>query len=88
MVDRTFIFVITKLRKMIIKISIRGLKSKIYYFNKYIVFIFYMKDVFLDNIRAFAKITREIYIINNFKMKIFIKIDILTSKRIIIDLVI
>ena len=78
------------MRKMIIKISIRGLRFKIYYLNKYIILIFYIKEVFLDfnDTCAFAEITRKIYIIDNFKINIFIDIDIFTSKRIIINFVI
>ena len=74
-----------KLRRMIIKILIRGLKSKIYYFDKYIVFIFFMKNILFDKTYAFVKITREIYIINNFKTRIFIEANIFILKRIIID---
>ena len=65
---------------MFIKISIRGLKSKIYYFDKYIIFIFYIKEVLLDNIYIFVRITREIHIINNFKIDILIEANIFTSK--------
>ena len=90
MVDCTFILVIIKVRKMVIKISIRGLKFKIYYSNKYIIFIFYIKKAFPDfnDTRTFAKITRKIYIIDDFKINIFINIDIFTPKRIIIDFII
>ena len=72
---------------MIIKILIRGLGFKIYYSNKYIIFIFYIKEVLLDfnDIYIFAKITRKIYIIDNFKINIFIDTNIFISKRIIID---
>lgn len=72
---------------MVIKISIRHLRFKIYYFNDYVVFIFYIKDVLFDNIRAFAQIIREIYIIHNFKANILIKANIFIFKKIIIDFV-
>ena len=42
-----------------------------------------MKEILLDDIYIFVKITREIHVVDNFK----IKIDILISKRIIIDFV-
>ena len=72
---------------MIVKISIRGLRFKIYYSNKYIIFIFYIKGILLDfnDTYIFAEITREIHIIDNLKINIFININIFTSKRIIID---
>ena len=47
-----------------------------------------MKNILLNNIRTFAQITREIYIIDDFKTDMFIEADILISKRIIIDFVI
>ena len=46
-----------------------------------------MKNILFNNTRVFIKIIKEIYIINNLKTKIFIKIDILISKRINIDFV-
>ena len=55
-IDRTFIFVITKIRKIVVKILIRDLRFKIYHFDKYVVFIFYIKNVLFNNIRVFAQI--------------------------------
>ena len=86
-INRIFILIIIKIKKMIIKILIRELRSKIYYSNKYVIFIFYIKGVLLDDIRTFAQIIREIYIIDNFKVGMFIDINIFISKRIIIDFV-
>ena len=77
MINRIFISIIIEFRKIIIEILIRELKSKIYHFDKYIIFIFYIKGVLLDNNRVFVKITREIYIIDNFKIRIFIEVNIL-----------
>ena len=56
MTDRAFIPVIIKIKKIIISISIRDLKSKIYYFDKYVIFIFYIKSVLSNNknIRVFV----------------------------------
>ena len=51
------------------------------------IFIFYIKGVLLDNNRIFIKITREIHVIDNFKIKIFIEINIFISKRIIINFI-
>ena len=89
-IDRTFILIIVKIRKIIIKITIRKLRFKIYYSNKFIIFIFYIKEVFFNNndIRIFAKIIREIYIIDNFKINMLIDIDIFILKRIIIDFIV
>ena len=67
---------------MTVKIFIRNLKSKIHYFDKYIVFIFYIKNVLFDdkNIYIFIQIIREIYIIDDFKIDIFIETNIFTSE--------
>ena len=75
---------------MVIKFSIRELRFEIHYSNKYVIFIFYIKEIFpgFNDIRIFAKIIREIYIVDNFKIDIFIDINILILKRIIIDFVI
>ena len=58
MADRTFILIIIKVRKIVVKILIRKLRFKIYCSNKYIIFIFYIKGVFSDfnDIYIFAKI--------------------------------
>ena len=54
MINRIFILIIVKVKKIIIKILIRELRFKIYYSNKFIIFIYYIKGILLDNIRAFA----------------------------------
>ena len=68
-------------------ISIRDLRFKIHHSNEYTILIFYIKNILLDNTRAFAQITREIHIIDDLKANMLIEADILTSKRIIIDFV-
>ena len=40
------------------------------------IFIFYIKGVLLNNNYIFVKIMREIYVIDNFKIKILIEISI------------
>ena len=76
---------ISEIKKIAIKILIRDLESKIYYFDKYAILIFYIKSVLFNNTRVFAKIIREIYIINDLKTNILIELNILISKRIIIN---
>ena len=72
---------------MAASISIRDLKSKIHHSDEYAIFTFYIEGVLSDNksICAFAQITREIHIVDDFKTEMFIEADILTSKRINID---
>ena len=67
---------------MVIKISIRELKIKIYHFDEYVVFNFLYKR------RVFVQIIRKIHIVNDFKIDMFIKINIFISKKMIIDFVI
>ena len=85
--NRIFVFVNTQIKKIINKILIRDLRFKIYHFDKYIVLIFYMKNMLFNNTRVFIEITKEIYIINDLKIEIFIEVDILILERINIDFV-
>ena len=54
--NRIFISIIIKIKKMIVSISIRDLKSKIHHFDEYVIFIFYIKGVLSNNknIRIFV----------------------------------
>ena len=76
-----------EIRKMIINIFIRGLRSNIYYFDKFVIFTFYIKKVFFEDKRVFAEIIKKIHIVNNFKIEIFVETDIFISKRINIDFI-
>ena len=83
--NRTFISTIVGIKRIIAKISIRDIELKLYYSNEYAILIFYIKRVLFNNTRTFARITREIYIIDNLKIEILIEANILISKRIIIN---
>ena len=48
-----FVLINAYIKKIIIKILIRKLKSKIYYFDKFSSIIFYIKRVLFNNIRVF-----------------------------------
>lgn len=85
MIDRIFISITAEIKKIITKISIRGLKSKIHHSDEFVVLIFYMKGVLSEGNRAFTQITREIHIIDNLKADMLIGSNILTSKRILIN---
>ena len=87
MTDRIFIPVTAEVKKITVKISIRGLRFKIHHFDEYAIHIFYIKDVLFDNTRVFAQITREIHIVDDLKANMLIEADILTSKRIIINFI-
>ena len=44
-----------------------------------------MKNILFNDTRVFIKIIKEIYIINDLKIEIFIEVDILILERINID---
>ena len=51
--NRTFILTTSEVKIITFKISIRELKFKIYYFDKYVIFIFYIKGVLFNRARTF-----------------------------------
>ena len=85
MADRTFIYATSGIKKMASKIPIRGLGSKIHYSDEFVVLTFYKKGVLSFDTRAFAKITREIHIVDNLKADMLIGADNLTPERMMID---
>ena len=52
--NRTFISIIVEIKRIAIKILIRDIELKIYYSNKYIILIFYIKRVLFNNTRVFV----------------------------------
>ena len=67
-------------------IPIRGLSSKIYYSNKFTIITFFLYNL-VSKKPSIIRISREIYIVNNLKAKILIRVDILTLKAIILDFI-
>ena len=84
-IDRIFISATAEIKKITTKIFIRELRFKIHHFDEFFVLTFYMKEMLLDNTRAFAQITREIHIVDDLKTNMLIEADILTPKRMIIN---
>ena len=72
---------------MITNIFIRDLRLKIHYFDEFVVFIFYIKKMLFENKRVFVEIIKKIYIVDDFKIEIFIEINIFILERINIDFV-
>lgn len=79
-IDYTFISINAGIKKMVTKIFIRNLRFKIYHFDEYVVFIFYIKKVLSEDKRTFVEIIRKIYIVDDLKTKIFIEANIFISK--------
>ena len=63
--------------KILLSIRIRELNSTIYYINKYVIIIIYVKGELLDKLLVVIKITIEVYLINNLKINILIKNNVL-----------
>ena len=76
----------TKIRKLMSLISIRDIKNKIHNSDEYILMNDFIKETLLNDTSAIAFFQREVHLINNLKMKMLIDIDILSSKRIQINL--
>ena len=70
---------------MIISLSIKKIDNKIIRINKYITISIYVRDIFDDLIKTIYLIMK-IYIINDFKINIFIDIDIVTLKEMFMNL--
>ncbi len=67
-------------------IPIRGFSFKIYYSNKFIIITFLLYNLVSEK-PIIIYITREIYIVNNLKVKILIGVDILTLKAIVLNFI-
>ncbi len=67
-------------------IPIRGLSSKIYYSNKFTIITFFLYSL-VNKKPSIIYITREIYIINNLKAKILIRVNVLTLEAIVLDFI-
>ena len=70
---------------MIISLLIKEINNKIIYINEYMTISIYVRNILNDLIRTIYFIIK-VYIINNFKVNIFIDIDIITSKEMFINL--
>jgi len=85
--DREFIKSITsnfiiKIRKLMSLILIRDIENKIHNSDEYILMNDFIKETLLNDTSAITFFQREVHLINDFKMKMLIDIDILNSKQI------
>ena len=60
-------------------IRVRGLRNTIYIINKFITVITYLEGELPDRSKAVAKIVIEAYLIDNLKVNILIRNNILTT---------
>ena len=70
---------------MITSLSIKGINNKIIHINKYITISIYIQNTF-DNLTKTIYFIIKVYIINNLKINIFIDINIITSKEMLLNL--
>ena len=61
------------------------MKNKVVNTNKYIIIIIYVNDVINDIIKTIY-FTMKIYLINDFKINIFLETNIITFQDIIVNL--
>ena len=74
-----------KIKKMIILLLIKEVDNKIIHINEYIIISIYIRNTFNNLIKTIYFIIK-IYIINNFKINILIDINIITSKKMLMNL--
>ena len=72
-------------KKTKLPVTIRGVKSVLYFINDYCLLDLYIPKIF-NSKKTIDYIRREIYIVDDLKTKMFIKIDILELKRMQIDI--
>ncbi len=85
-INITFIPINIEIKTIPFNIPIRGLNSKIYYSNKFTIITFFLYSL-ISKKPSITYITREIYIVNNLKAKILIRVDILTLEAIVLDFI-
>jgi len=82
------------LNKLILKYLLKKIDTLIlickiniekYFTNNYLLLNIYIKEQ-INSKSTIAYICREIYIVNYLKIKIFLRIDIIVSKQIIVNL--
>ena len=64
---------------------IKKVDNKIIRINEYVIMLIYVRNIFDDLIKTIYFIIK-VYIINDFKINIFIDIDIMTLKEIFMNL--
>ena len=88
LIDRVFLKKVLSdiyVKKTKLPITIRGVKSILHFTNNYCLLDLYIPKIF-NSKKAIDHIRREIHIVDNFKTKMLIEIDIFESKRIQIDI--
>ena len=74
-----------EIRKILSYLRIKGLGSAIYNINKYMLIPIYLRNLKRNNNKTLTYITRKIYLINNLKVNLLIKNNIMKSKKIRLD---
>ena len=87
--DRLFLkrLILTfKTKKYKLFITLRDIEINRYSINEWIIVLFYIKNLILEEKSVIIKYTRDIYIVDNLKINLFIEINILELKEAIINL--
>ena len=73
-----------EIKKFVFFISIRGINNKIINFDKYIFITIYVNEL-IKRIIKIVYLIIKFYIVNNFKINIFINIDIMIFQKIFVN---
>ena len=73
------------IRRVNNSIRVRNIDSRVYNSSKYIKLDFYISKKLLDNFSIIVYFRKKIYIVENFRVNVLLNVDILKSKKNIID---
>ena len=74
-----------KIRKILSRLRVKELNSIIHNIDEYILVLIYLLDLKKNNNKALIYIIRKIYLINNLKVNLLIRNNIMKSKKIMLD---
>jgi hypothetical protein len=89
LIDIKYLFTIvseTKVITMLVSINVQDIENVIHQFNAYVMLNLYLNEIFKDR-KTKDHIRREFHIVNDLKCRILMKLNIMTSKKMIINLV-
>ena len=74
-----------EIRKILSSLRVKELDSTMHNIDKYMLILIYLLDLKRNDYKALTYIIREIYLINNLKVNLLIRNDIIKSKKIILN---
>ena len=74
-----------KIKKILSYLRVKGLDSIMHNIDEYVLILMYLLGLKRDNNKALTCIMREIYLINNLKINLLIRNNIIELKKIILN---